>query len=208
MSALDDLKKNWNSSQHMYQAAAPYDAKSFQQVIQTSMKKQHKMIFRYFWATFTLHVLVYALLSHVMVRYLADTTTLLLSILGLAVTVPFTFIMLQRYKQMASASVKQQSTDTIYSYVQQQRKRLAGFYFFKKRYELILIPLLSAIGVVLVFNLYFPGGVMAFPVGAIVTYLLTLLSCFFAIRNENQIYFNRPLQELQAILDDFKNGGE
>ena len=203
MSSLDDLKKKWNAEQPAFEAVPPYDAATFNHIIRTRMKKQNNRIFRYFWATFTLHVLVYALLCHVIIRYWGDTYTLVLGLIGLLLTVPFTAVMLKRYKQMAIARPDQASS--AYTYVNQQRSRLAGFYTFKKRYELVLIPLLSAIGVILVFNLYFPGGVTAFLTGAIVTYLLTLLSCYWAIRNENKKYFVRPLQELQAILDDYKS---
>ncbi|MBF9255789.1 hypothetical protein I2I11_20995 [Pontibacter sp. 172403-2] len=205
MSTLDDLKKKWRDDQSASQAADAVDAATLNQLIQRRMKKQNNLIFRYFWATFTLHILVYALLSHVLIRYGADTDILLLSLSGFLVTVPFTAVMLKRYKQMAVTKASQGGKDTIYTYVNGQRSRVAAFYTFKKRYEIVLIPLLSAIGVILVFTLYFPGGVLAFPTGAVVTYLLTLLSCFFAIRNENKKYFIRPLQELQAILDDYKS---
>lgn len=206
MPTLDELKQKWNVERPAFEAAAPYDAATFNHIIRTRMKKQNNSIFRYFWPTFTLHIIVYALLSHVIVRYGADTHVLLLSLLGFGVTVPFTAIMLRRYKQMAVAKLNNTSEASIYTYVSEQRSRLAGFYTFKKRYDLVLIPLLSAIGVILVFNLYFPGGVLAFPTGAIATYLLTLLSCLLAIRNENKKYFLRPLQEFQAILDDYKKG--
>lgn len=204
MSALDDLKRKWNTEQPALEAAAAYDAATLHHIIRTRMKKQHNSIFRYFWATFTFHVLVYALLSHVIIRYWGDTPTLLLSLLGFLATVPYTAVMLKRYKQMAFSRPDQTSWTSIYTYINQQRSRLSGFYTFKKRYELVLIPLLSAIGVILVFHLYFPGGVQAFFPGAIVTYILTLLGCLWAIRNENKKYFNRPLQELQAILDDYQ----
>ena len=207
MPTLDDLKQKWNVEQPAFGAAAPYDAATFNHIIRTRMKKQHNSIFRYFWATFTLHLIVYALLSHVIIRYGADTNILLLSLLGFGVTVPFTAIMLKRYKQMAIAKLSETTEASVYTYVREQRSRLGRFYTFKKRYELVLIPLLSAIGVILVFNLYFPGGVTAFATGAIITYLLTLLSCFLAIRNENKKYFLRPLQELQAILDDYRSEG-
>lgn len=207
MPTLDDLKQKWNAEPPAFGAAAPYDAATFNHIIRTRMKKQNNSIFRYFWATFTLHIIVYAMLSHVTIRYGSDTNILLLSLLGFGVTVPFTTILLRRYKQMAVAKLSGTSGASIYTYVSEQRSRLAGFYTFKKRYDLVLIPLLSAIGVILVFNLYFPGGVLAFQTGAIVTYLLTLLSCFLVIRNENKKYFLRPLQELQAILDDYRSAG-
>ena len=205
MPTLDELKQKWNVEQPAFKAAASYDAATLNHIIQTRMKKHNNMIFRYFWATFTLQIMVYALLSHVIIRYGADMNTLLLSLLGLGVTVPFTVMMLRRYKQMAANRPAGTSDASIYTYVKQQRNWLISFYSFKKRYELVLIPILSAIGVILVFNLFFPGGVLAFPMGAIITYLLTLLSCFLAVRDENKKYFIRPLQELQGILEDYKS---
>jgi hypothetical protein len=205
MPTLDDLKQKWNVSQPALEDAAPYDTAGFNHLIRTRMKKQNNTIFRYFWATFTFHVVVYALLSHVMIRYGADNIVLLLGLLGFGVTVPFTAVMLKRYKQMAIAKATHDSAASIHTYISQQRQLLAGFYTFKKRYELLLIPLLTAIGVVLVFTLYFPGGVMAYPVAAFITFALAALACLLAIRNENKAYFVRPLHELQSILDEFKS---
>ncbi|WP_018478795.1 hypothetical protein [Pontibacter roseus] len=207
MPTLDDLKQKWNVEQPAFEAAAPYDATTFNHIIQARMKKQNNTIFRYFWATFTFHLVVYALLSHVLIRYGADANILLLGLLGFGVTVPFTAVMLWRYKQLAVTRANQDSAASIHAYISRQRDLLAGFYTFKKRYELVLIPLITAIGVVLVFTLYIPGGVMAYPVAALVTFALAALACLLAIRNENQRYFTRPLHELQTILEDFKNEG-
>jgi hypothetical protein len=81
---------------------------------------------------------------------------------------------------------------------------LFSFYRFKRRYELLLIPLSSAIGVWLVFLLYVPGGVAAYPSGAIVTFGITLLSCAIALAAENKESFDKPLTALRQILDEFK----
>lgn len=204
MPTLDDLKQKWNVEQPALEAAAPYDAAMLNHIIRTRMKKQNNTIFRYFWATFTFHIVVYALLSHVLIRYGADTNMLLLCLLGFGVMVPFTAFMLWRYKQMAVAKMDQKSASSIHTYISRQRALLAGFYTFKKRYELVLIPLITAIGVVLVFALYIPGGVMAYPGSAMVTFALAALICLLAIRDENKKYFIRPLHELQGILEDYK----
>ena len=205
MPTLDDLKQNWNVSQPALEAATPYDAAGFNHLIRTRMKKQNNTIFRYFWATFTFHIIVYALLSHVMIRYGADTNILYLCLLGFGVIVPFTAIMLKRYKQMAVAKATHDSAASIQVYISGQHKLLSGFYSFKKRYELFLVLLISAIGVLLMFSLYLPGGVLAYPVSAIVTFALFALICLLAIRDENKKYFTLPLQEMQVMLDDFKS---
>jgi hypothetical protein len=96
---------------------------------------------------------------------------------------------------------------SLYNYVQHQRVLLESFFQFKKRYEIILVPLASAIGIFLTFKLYVPGGVQAHQEGAIITFGLTLLSCFLAIYSENKKSFEEPIRELNGILDDLKREG-
>ena len=72
----------------------------------------------------------------------------------------------------------------------------------EKRYEIILIPLSAAVGVLLTFSLYMPGGASAHLFGAALTYVLTLISWYMAIRAENKKSFIQPLEQLNAILND------
>ncbi|MBX0334244.1 hypothetical protein K3G39_13455 [Pontibacter sp. HSC-14F20] len=63
----------------------------------------------------------------------------------------------------------------------------------------------SSAWMVFMFVLYLPVGVLVYPVAALVIFALAALACLLAIRPENKQYFTRPLQELQAFLDDFKS---
>ncbi|MBA4058691.1 MAG: hypothetical protein C0490_28500 [Marivirga sp.] len=65
----------------------------------------------------------------------------------------------------------------------------------------------SAIGVILIFNLYVPGGVKGNLTGALTTFAITLLSCAIAIFSENKKSFEQPIHQLQEILDEFKTEG-
>ena len=207
MSALDELKKEWKVSGCPHLSTGSLDESSLGRIIRTRIKRQNSMIFRYFWATFALHVLVYALLSHVLIQYGANTLTFALCLVGLIATVPFTAVMVRRYSRMA-ARADGAGTASISAYVHRQREALSGFLAFKRRYETVLIPLNSAIGVILTFHLFFPGGVAAYPIGALATYLLTLLSCVAAVRSENRKSFLWPLRDLQALLDEYREGPE
>ena len=109
---------------------------------------------------------------------------------------------------MTAARADGAGTASISAYVHRQREALSGFLAFKRRYETVLIPLNSAIGVILTFHLFFPGGVAAYPIGALATYLLTLLSCVAAVRSENRKSFLWPLRDLQALLDEYREGPE
>jgi hypothetical protein len=83
------------------------------------------------------------------------------------------------------------------TYVSRQYELLQSFYTFKKRYELILIPMMTLIGTFITFKLYFPNMNVA-----IVTFFVTLAGCIIAIREENKKSFDIPLSKLRLILED------
>src|SRR5690606_41369650 len=70
--------------------------------------------------------------------------------------------------------------------------------------EFILIPTASAIGVFIVFELYVPGGVIEHQSGAIIIFIVTVLSCALAIRKENQKNFREPLMRFNEVLAEFE----
>ena len=201
MSTLDELKSQWKQADAQ---PASYDEGSFRKLIKARVHQHTRSTMQFFWASFTLQLMVYALLSHVLIKYGRETPILLLSIAGMLLYLPFTIVLMQKFKRFAVATAKGNDVTSVREYLLQQYALLESFFLFKKRYERVLIPLVSAIGVFLVFALYFPGGVVAYPIGASVTYLLTLLSCYLAIRSENRKSFIQPLAQLRAILDDYR----
>lgn len=205
MSTLDDYKKKWCKNSPFVASEDTYDLKSFKNMIRMRIKKQNNRIFRYFWTTFALQNLLYGLLCFVMIRYGSDLPIFICCVAGVLITVPFTVYMMKRYKQLAVNKLNRDSNASIYEYINRQRDLLLDFFKFKKVYELILIPVSTAIGVALVFDLFFPGGVLASLEVAIILFMLTLIGCFFAIRSENKKYFIQPLDDLQSILDEFQD---
>lgn len=203
MSALDDLKQKWTAN-NAITSFGTYNETEMNQIIRSRIKKQNSRIMQYFWATFTFHITIYALLSHVVIKYWAMNEVLYPAIFGIAITIPFTSFMMKRYKEMAITKIAGNGLESVHDYVKKQQNLLSDFFTFKKRYEFILIPLNAAIGVYIVFELFVPGGVAAFPIGAAVTFVGTLLSCVAAIRMENKKNFAQPLQDLQVLLDDYR----
>ena len=205
MSALDELKRKWCENRNVLTANSSYDVESFRNLVQVRIKKQNKMIFRYFWSAFALQNILYGLLCFVLIRYGYEPLVFILCIAGIFITLPFTVVMMKRYKQLAKSKLYRDSNASIYDYVSRQRDLLLDFFKFKKSYETILVPLSSAIGVVLTFELFVPGGVREFSEGAMIAFALTFLSCMYAIRSENQKSFILPLEDLQDILDEYKD---
>lgn len=205
MQNLDEFKKNWKEKTRTADAS-PLDQGSWQKIVKQRANKQRNVSIKYFWAAFTLNIIVYAFLSHIIIRYWEDTPVLLISIFCLLLYVPFTVVLMRKFKRMAILKSKDTHTSglPIKAYVEQQYHLLNGFYRFKKRYEIILIPLSSAILIWVLFRLYLPGGVLTHPILALVLYLLTLASCIAAIVTENKKRFKQPLAQLEEILRDME----
>ena len=211
MSTFEQIKKQWDENHAAISGGQTYDASTMEKVIKTRTKKHKNTVMQYFWASFTLQVLVYALLSHVVVRYGSDIETLLYCVAGILLFLPFTITLMRKFKQMAVNNPQQTDPTrsegtSLYIYVLRQYTLLRSFYQFKKRYELLLIPLSTAIGTILVFNLYVPGGAAGHETGVVITFLISLLSCVFAIRSENQKSFEQPLHQLHETLKEFQKG--
>lgn len=206
MISLDDLKKAWNEGSNSLSVKDEYDEATLEQIIRTRLKKNTNASFQYFWASFGLQLLVYALLSHVIVKYWNVSEILLLSLTGMLLNIPFTIMLMQKFKSMArSMAGITRGKESLFQCILQQKAMLSSFYRFKRVYEIFLIPLSSAIGAYLVFSLYVPGGITEHWTGAVIVFLVTLISCLAAIISENKKSFKNPIQHLQQLLDEFSS---
>src|SRR4030095_5857191 len=209
MSTLEQLKKIWEEKQSGMPDPPAYNHESLEKIVRSRLKKHTKTAMQYFWASFMLQVLVYSLLSHVIVKYRGHDEVLYFSIGGVFLFLPFTIMLMRKFKGLAKTklSEKENAEASVYDFVLQHQTQLRSFYKFKKWYELFLTPLSAAIGVILIFKLYVPGGLDEHWTGAIITFIITVISCIIAIRSENKKSFKEPIQQLQNILDEFRNEG-
>jgi hypothetical protein len=209
MSTLEQLKEIWEEKQSGMPGARAYNHESLEKIVRSRVNKHIKTAMQYFWASFTLQVLVYSLLSHVIVKYWGDDEILYFSIGGVFLFLPFTIMLMRKFKSLATTrlSEKENAEASVYDFVRQHQTQLCSFFKFKKWYELFLTPLSAAIGVTLIFKLYVPGGLDEHWTGAIITFIITVISCIIAIRSENRKSFKEPIRQLQSILDDFRNEG-
>lgn len=205
MSTFEELKRVWDTNQETTQGYKRYDHETLSGIVKSRTKKNMKKSMQYFWGALFLQILVYALLSHVVIKYGGDTKTLSFGIAGMLLYLPFTILLMKKFKQMAIIKpAHANSGRSLYQYVFQQHALLQSFYSFKKSYELLLIPLSTGIGVFLTFKLFVPGGVEENPTGAIITFLITLFSMIASVRLENKKSFELPLHEFSQLLNEFK----
>jgi hypothetical protein len=190
--SIDDMKTMWNQKAS---EKASYDEATMEKIVKSRVRKHTGKAFQYFWASFTLQLMVYAMLSHVIVKYWYDPLITLPALAGIALYVPFTIVMMKKFKAESSQNAMR-------LYIERRRELLESFYRFKRRYEMILIPAATFIGTFLVFELYVPGSIWAYPKGAMITFFISLASCVIAIQRENKRNFEEPLVRLKMILDE------
>jgi hypothetical protein len=209
MSTLEELKKVWEQKREVNLNPPTYTPASFEKIIRARVTKHTRNSFQYFWASFTLQIIVYSLLSHVIVKYGHDKQILYFAIAGVLLFIPFTIMLMRKFKKLAAERPAPQTTDaSLHDYVHCQQALLRSFYDFKRKYEFFLTPLSCIIGVLLVFKLYVPGGFTEHWQGVVVAFVISLISCAAAIYSENKKSFIQPIQHLQNILDEFKQKEE
>jgi len=204
MKTLEEMKRKWNERHDDPNDSNKYNQETFEHLIRSRVNKHTNTAMRYFWASFALQILVYALLSHVIVNYWPNIEILGLGVAGILLYIPFTVVLLRKFKAIATTNFGVDGSTSMYRHVNQKYTRLKSFYRFKNQYELMLIPLSSIIGIVIIFNLYVPGGVLAHLHGAGLILAFTLASCILAIRSENKKRFEIPLHHLKEILREFE----
>lgn len=203
MSGLDEMKQTWKSQGALEGHTTTYDVYALQDIVKKRAGKQMSAAMKYFWASFVLQNIVYALLANVIIRYKDQAEVVWLAVAGIILYIPFTTMLILKYRRMATAKPVSAAPGSLKDYIAEQHRLLDSFFRFKKFYELFLIPVSSAIGVIIVFNLYVPGGLAQHLTGALTTFALTLLSCTVAIVKENKRNFRKPLQQLKQMLAEF-----
>jgi len=199
MDTLDEMKEKWAKAD---EKTVPYNQENFLRLIRLRVKKNLGHSMNYFWASFALQLIVYGFYTHVTLKYMADTRIVMLSLAGMLAYMPFTYVLMKKFKLLATTKPIADQT-SVRDHIMTQKKLLQDFFRFKMRYEWMLIPLSSLIGSWLVFKIYVPGGPEGSAIGLTITFLVTLASCYLAIRKENQKAFRSPLKEFDELLIEF-----
>ena len=204
MSTLDELKKGWKTEAPISSESLLYDQADLLAIVKARSARQVNRTIQYFWASLTLQIIVYGLLSHVFIRSWGVSAVQWGCLAGVLLYLPFTIVLMRQFKRVAQASPgRTDMAISVQARIQQQYSSLRAFYRFKRGYEYGLIPLSTALGVWLTFMLYVPGGVLQHPTGAAITYLLSMLAFGWAIRRENRNHFEQPLSSLKEVLEEF-----
>lgn len=201
MENLDQLKQKWA---HALAHLGPFDEASMRKLVKSRINKHTRQAYNYFWASFVMQILMYAMLCHVTIRFWNNPSIVAPAIGGMLLFIPFTVVLMKKFKAMAVTPLGGTESSSVLSYVQEQRNQLASILQFKIRYELVLIPLINAVGVAVPIGMYMQGGLMGNLGLATGLYFLSLVVCYFANRSENQKSFIAPMKRLDGVLEEYQ----
>jgi hypothetical protein len=209
MSTLESFKNVWKENQPANMAMNNLDEKTMKSIIRSRTKKQLIAPMQYFWGAFVLQMILYAILVHITIRFWPAMNIVLPALFAILLYIPFTLMLLSRFRKLAAIQpILQADADiSLKDFVSRQYETISDFFRFKKSYEIFLIPISTAVGSYLFFEIYLPGGVMRYWNEAIFVFLITLLTSVLAILYENRKKFRKPLEDLRLILEDFKQEG-
>lgn len=202
MEGFQEFERNWQrANESALRGIVPEE---LNKMIRLRTRRQVNRSMGYFWKSLVYHILVYALLCNTIARHWDQVGLVALCLVGIATFVPFTTILVKRFRALATAgpTYGERSAAEV---VAAKERVLSAFFRFKQRYELFLVPLSCAIGTVVVFNLYVPGGTMSNLNLALMTFMVALGSCAYALFRENKSNFREPLKELRSILGELQS---
>ena len=203
METLDNFKQYWDEKNDK-SASQTFTQPEMEKVIKKRMHAGLKDAFKYFWSVLILLIIVFALLTHVIIKYNQNNTIFYLAIGGMVIYIPFAIKLFRQFKRLANPdTTRGNSLLSIRENILNKLSLLNNFFRFKKWYELFLIPLSCAIAVSIIFELYVPGGVVQNLRGSVIIFILSIAACVAAIYNENKRSFIVPMRQLRALLDEF-----
>ncbi|MCX6222582.1 MAG: hypothetical protein NTZ69_16560 [Bacteroidia bacterium] len=204
METFQELQNTWEQNKDDKSFSTVYDQKMLEKIIKSRVSKHTNESIKYFWAAFTLQIIVYSLLTHFGVINLVNDQIPWVSIGGIILFLPYTYMLMKKFKKLAKTELKENSAISMREYVNKQQLILQSFYKFKIRYDLFSVPASCALAVLLIYN-YVPEGILNHLVSALPLFIILLIGGFFVIRAENKKYFKLPIQNLKIILEEFNS---
>lgn len=177
--------------------AREVSASDLRSISASHAKKQFRTVAGFVWASLAHQIILYSFLACTLVRNWGNTNIMVLCLAGAAVYVPMTAMLLRRARALFNGA-----TADISNYVRGARDRLADFYRFKRRMDVIGVPVSSAIVVFVTFTLFVPGGLAAYPIAGAVVFAAWIGMSAVAVCAENRKRFVAPLRHLDAVIED------
>ena len=207
MEIFDEIQKSWSLGKEQSRESLALNEDSVKRMIVPRVKRERNRVFAYFWSAYFWQLAVYASFTHLVFRFWGDWETVLISLTGIILYLPFTTVLIRKYSRMAQQD-NHFAAESMYDNVQKQYVLLREFFHFKRRFDWVGIPVTCLILAATVFKLWVPGGWIENQTGAIVVFVCALMAFGVAAIFENKKSFTRPMEALQMVMKDMKQGSQ
>jgi hypothetical protein len=200
MKSLDEAKKCWGESKERKQVELPGD--EVKQIIRQRIRKEKKVLFEYFWASYTWQFIIYVAMTNMIIHFWGDWNVVAVCVTGILIYIPFTTVFIKKFIRMAMKT--NGSSQNLYSNIKLQWNKMNEFFAFKRKFDWLGIPLSCFIITMIIFKLWVPGGWEEHVTGALIVYLLAISAFLIATLMENKKRFREPLYKLQLIINEIE----
>ncbi len=207
MAQIEDIKKVWLKGCSRPQSNNSGVSKSDMiDVIRSRVRKENKIMFEYIIAIGVWHMIIYAVMTHLVVRYWGNWDIMGYALGGIFMYLPYTIVFMRRIggKNLRAFAPQQAAISDIRTNLKNHYLQLSAFFRFKKKFDLIGIPLTCFIMVMLLSNLRIIPDIEKQLVVAVIFFVVYLTLFITATIIDNRKRFKQPLKQLEIVLKEME----
>lgn len=203
MDTLDDLKQIWLQDSRQTNTNNAVNKETMKRIIKPQIKKEQNYIKEYLMAFAVWQILVYAALSHFMVRYWADQQFAFCCAIGILSFIPYSIIFHRHVNSVKLRAVSNPDaplTD-LQTDLANQIKQVSSYFSFKKKFDFIGIPVISFVMAAIIMKV---SPVPLTSTAGTIIFGITLIIMAWTTYVQNKNNFELPLAKLRLILADLQ----
>jgi len=206
MKSFEEMQKCWRHERESTFNAAPLSVAMLTKLIRSGVKKEQKMIWEYCVASGFWQWLVYAALTHFIVRFWGDWQFMIACVAVIILYIPFTAMFIKKFRNMRMVKFNKSGlrTQDIYTTLKMQYKMLNEFFIFKKRFDWLNVPFCCFIIAMILYKYDMIPSFHENTMPGLIVFLIYALLFVIAIYVENQKRFKGPLEKMNMVIREME----
>ncbi|WP_432708357.1 hypothetical protein [Pedobacter sp.] len=202
METLDELRGDWKKGRDLGAPSLPLESGNLKEWIKGSMKKEHRLVFRYAVKTFIWSLMVFSYLSYLMITYWGDRNLFVVCIAAAAIYIPFTAVFMKQFKLFFAVECGPQQGVDLQQGLQIKLRSLKRFYLVKKAFDWLMVPLSCAV-IALAVNKYAFDAPFTENLGFnISTFIFYSIAFTYVTLKDNTTYFKVPIKKIETVIEE------
>ena len=206
MKSFEEIQKCWKEQKGVSDNAVILSETALTKLIRSGVKKEQKLVWEYCIASGFWQWLVYASLTHFIIRFWGDWQFMISCLAVILLYIPFTVMFIKKFRNMRMVTFNKADlrSQNIHATLKTQYKMLHEFFSFKKKFDWLNIPFCC---IMIVMILYKYGMIPSFKeniAASVSVFLVYALLFVIAIYVENGKRFKVPLQKLDMVIREME----